>query len=109
MPMPVAAGEPQPVNVVDCTTVAPFAWVVAAPEPVPLTPRVQPVNVVAVLPEYVIVSESIKMLPDDVNAAVELTVTVVFDEESVPPVITVVAVPRTIPPQVPAPHPTFWV
>ena len=63
-----------------------------------------------VVPVYVIVSESISSVPVGVeNPVVEVTVTVVLLEESVPPDTAVVAVPVINPPQVPAPQPTFWV
>ena len=53
------------------------------------------------------VSESIKMFPVVVNPVVEVTVTVVFELDNVPPETAVVTAPVMMPPQVPAPQPTF--
>jgi len=47
------------------------------------------------------------MLPDAVKPVVEVTVTVVFELDNVPPETVVVVVPGIMPPQVPAPQPTF--
>ena len=74
----------------------------------PLAPRVQPVNVLVEMPEYVIDSESITIVPVDVKPVAEVSTIDVAEPLTV--VASVVTFePVTTPPQVPAPQPVAYV
>ena len=72
-------------------TVAPEVWAAAV---VPFAPRTQPVNVFVDLPEYVIDSESITIVPDVEKDAAEVkTIEVVFETTGVEVVYAYAVVP----------------
>ncbi len=74
----------------------------------PFAPRTQPVNVFVDLPEYVMDSVSITIVPDAVKDAADVNVIDVA-LELIEPFNVVVTEPDVVPPQVPAPQPVATV
>ncbi len=86
-------------------TVAPEVCAVAL---VPFAPRTQPVSVFVDLPEYVMDSVSITIVPDAVKDAADVNVMEVA-ELLIVPFNVVVTEPDVVPPQLPAPQPVATV